>query len=93
MSTRPNVNRQCIFDLSRRAFLATAGGTLASAAAFGLVTPAQAEKRHPTRGGTLRFATRGDVTGLDPHRNILYPACVASKTPLSFIEPASGYPG
>ncbi len=71
MSTRPNVNRQCVFDLSRRAFLATAGGTLA--AAFGLVTPAQAEKRHPTRGGTLRFATRGDVTGLDPHRNILYP--------------------
>jgi peptide/nickel transport system substrate-binding protein len=29
--------------------------------------------RHPRRGGTLRFATRGDATGLDSHRNVFYP--------------------
>lgn len=58
--------------LSRRAFLASTGGALASAAAFGLVGQAEAGKRHPKRGGTLRFATRGDAAGLDPHRNIMY---------------------
>src|SRR5436190_7370637 len=58
--------------LSRRAFLATTGGALASAAAFGLVGQAEASKRHPQRGGTLRFATRGDAAGLDPHRNNMY---------------------
>src|SRR5499427_3104966 len=58
--------------LSRRAFLATTGGALASAAAFGLVGQAEASKRHPQRGGTLRFATRGDAAGLDPHRNTMY---------------------
>src|SRR6266568_4459883 len=25
----------------------------------------------PQRGGTLRFATRGDASGLDPHRNYI----------------------
>jgi peptide/nickel transport system substrate-binding protein len=59
--------------LSRRTFLATAGGTLADVAISGLVGQAQAGKRHPRRGGTLRFATRGDATGLDPHRNVVYP--------------------
>jgi ABC-type transport system substrate-binding protein len=59
--------------LSRRTFLATAGGTLADVAVFGLAGQARAGKRHPRRGGTLRFATRGDATGLDPHRNTIYP--------------------
>src|SRR5919198_2325575 len=58
--------------LSRRAFLATTGGALTSAAAYGLAGQAEASKRHPQRGGTLRFATRGDAAGLDPHRNIMY---------------------
>src|SRR5262249_2343188 len=58
--------------LSRRAFLAATGGTLASAAACGLVGQAEAHKRHPQRGGTLRFATREDAAGLDPHRNTMY---------------------
>src|ERR671922_1008440 len=58
--------------LSRRAFLATTGGALAGAAACGLVSQAEAGKRHPQRGGTLRFATRGDAAGLDPHRNTMY---------------------
>src|SRR5437764_10582492 len=58
--------------LARAAFLATTGGALASAAAFGLVGQAEASKRHPQRGGTLRFATRGDAAGLDPHRNNVY---------------------
>jgi peptide/nickel transport system substrate-binding protein len=58
--------------LSRRAFLATTGGALAGAAACGLMSQAEAVKRHPQRGGTLRFATRGDAAGLDPHRNTIY---------------------
>ncbi len=58
-------------SLSRRAFLATTGGTLASAA-LGLAEFAEARQRHPKRGGTLRFATRADASGLDPHRNIMY---------------------
>src|SRR6266487_5160198 len=58
--------------LSRRAFLATTGGALAGAAACGLVGQAEASKRNPQRGGTLRFATRGDAAGLDPHRNTIY---------------------
>ncbi len=60
-------------SLSRRAFLATTGGAFAGAVASGVVGPAHARTRHPTRGGTLRFATRGDVKGLDPHRNYIYP--------------------
>src|SRR5262244_3942573 len=58
--------------LSRRAFLATTGGALASAAAFGLVGQTEAGQRRPQRSGTLRFATRADAAGLDPHRNIMY---------------------
>src|SRR5919202_926749 len=58
--------------LSRRAFLATTSGALASAAACGLMGQASASKRHPQRGGTLRFATRGDAAGLDPHRITIY---------------------
>ncbi len=59
-------------DLSRRTFLTTTGGALAGAAAFGLAASAEAGKRHPRRGGTLRFATRGDSKGLDSHRNYVY---------------------
>ncbi len=59
-------------ELSRRAFLATTGGTLVGAAAMGLASSAEASKRHPKRGGTLRYATQADSTGLDPHRNIIY---------------------
>src|SRR5262245_30119910 len=59
-------------DLSRRAFLAATGGILAGAAAFGVMGQASAGQRHPSRGGTLRFATRADVSGLDLHRNTIY---------------------
>jgi hypothetical protein len=59
-------------SLSRRAFLVTTGGTLAGAVAGGLVSQTPADTRHPQRGGTLRFATRGDAAGLDPHRNTIY---------------------
>jgi peptide/nickel transport system substrate-binding protein len=58
--------------LSRRAFLVTTGGTLTGAMACGLVSQATAETSQPQRGGTLRFATRGDAAGLDPHRNTIY---------------------
>ena len=57
---------------SRRAFLIAAGGVIASAATYGLGSRAEAGKPHPSRGGTLRFATRGDSMGLDPHRNLIY---------------------
>jgi len=58
--------------LSRRVFLATASGALVGAAALGLPGQAEAAQKHPQRGGTLRFATRGDAAGLDPHRNTIY---------------------
>ncbi len=60
--------------LSRRTFCTTAGSALLLAAALGDVGRVSAVQRHPTRGGTLRFATRADATGLDPHRNIYNPA-------------------
>ena len=57
---------------TRREFLATSGA-VAGAAALGMDPGiANAAKRHPKRGGTVRFATRSDSRGLDPHRNILY---------------------
>ncbi len=67
------VSRQEV-ELSRRAFLSTTSGALAGATAYGIVGQVTAEpgKRHPSRGGILRFATRGDTTGLDPHRNLIY---------------------
>lgn len=63
---------QARLSLSRRAFLTATGGAIASAVAGGLSGQAEASKRHPGRSGTLRFATRGDSTGLDPHRNLIY---------------------
>ncbi len=59
-------------ELSRRAFLAGTSGALAGAAAAGLAGKAEAGERKPGRGGTIRFATRSDTTGLDPHRNSMY---------------------
>lgn len=58
--------------LSRRAFLASAGGAMAGAAAYGLAGAADSPNQPVKRGGVLRFATRGDAKGLDPHRNIIY---------------------
>jgi peptide/nickel transport system substrate-binding protein len=68
--TRETTNRE--HELSRREFLATTGGAVAGAAALGLVGPVEAGKRHPKRGGTLKFGTRADARGLDPHRNTIY---------------------
>lgn len=59
-------------ELSRRNFLATTGGAIAGAAATGLVGQAQAGEPKPGKGGTVRFATRSDAQGLDPHRNVMY---------------------
>ncbi|MGH8057893.1 MAG: ABC transporter substrate-binding protein, partial [Candidatus Entotheonellia bacterium] len=56
-------------ELSRRAFLVTAGGALVSMAAFGFVERAAAAKRHPQRGGILQYSSRVDIAGLDSHRN------------------------
>ena len=59
-------------ELSRREFLAGTGGAIAGAASFGLAGKAEAGEPKPGRGGTIRFATRSDAQGLDPHRNSMY---------------------
>lgn len=59
-------------ELSRRDFLVTTGGTIAGAAAAGMVGQAEAASHKPKKGGTVRFATRSDAVGLDPHRNVMY---------------------
>lgn len=56
---------------TRRQFLGAAGA-VAGAAAMGVSPKAEAAKRHPSRGGTVRFATRADSRGLDMHRNFYY---------------------
>jgi peptide/nickel transport system substrate-binding protein len=56
---------------TRRELLAS-GSALAAASVVGLPGPAQAAKRHPKRGGTVRFGTRDDSVGLDTHRNFIY---------------------
>jgi len=61
---------------SRRTFLTATGGVLASTAALGLAGQADTSRRHPQRGGTLRFATRSDAAGLDPHRHLINPVSV-----------------
>ncbi|UYN96646.1 MAG: twin-arginine translocation signal domain-containing protein [Enhydrobacter sp.] len=59
-------------ESTRRKFL-TGTTALTAAALAGLPAAAQqAGKKHPTRGGTLRFGTRDDSVGLDTHRNIIY---------------------
>ncbi len=59
-------------ELSRRTVLRTTGIALASAAMCGMPGVNAAASRHPGRGGRLRFATRSDATGLDPHRHTFY---------------------
>ncbi|MDP6567574.1 MAG: ABC transporter substrate-binding protein [Alphaproteobacteria bacterium] len=54
---------------TRREFLATTAAAAGAAAAASVPGAAVAA---PKRGGTLRFATRVDGRGLDPHRNIIY---------------------
>ena len=60
---------------SRRTFLTTTGSALGGAA-LGLVGHATTETQPPQRGGILRFATRSDALGLDPHRHLFYPVSV-----------------
>ena len=58
---------------TRRQFLGAAGAAAGAAAIGGVATEAQAKrKRNPSRGGTVRFATRADSRGLDMHRNYYY---------------------
>ena len=59
-------------ESTRREFLASTTA-LAGAAMVGLPREAAAApKRHPKRGGTLRFGTRDDSVSLDTHRNFIY---------------------
>ncbi len=58
-------------ERTRRSFL-TATTALAGAALVGLPAMADARKRNPKRGGTVRFGTRDDSVGLDTHRNFIY---------------------
>jgi len=57
---------------TRRQFLGTAGAVAGAAAIGASPNKAEAAKRHPKRGGTVRFATRADSRGLDQHRNYYY---------------------
>ena len=59
-------------ELSRRTFLTTSSAAVVGAALGGLVPQSEAAMRHPNRGGTLKFATRLDATGLDSHRHNQY---------------------
>ncbi len=59
-------------ELSRRTFLTTSSAAVVGAALGGLVPQSEAAMRHPERGGTLKFATRLDATGLDSHRHNQY---------------------
>ena len=60
------------YQPTRRELLASTSA-LAGAAALGLPAAAQTPaKRHPKRGGTLRFGTRDDSVALDTHRNFIY---------------------
>ena len=52
---------------TRRQFLGTAGAVAGAAAIGASPNKAEAAKRHPKRGGTVRFATRADSRGLDQH--------------------------
>ena len=55
---------------SRRAFLANTGGALMGVSALALAGQATAAvKRHPQRGGILRYSSRGDTAGLDGHKH------------------------
>jgi peptide/nickel transport system substrate-binding protein len=58
-------------ERTRRSFL-KATTALAGTALVGEQAFADARKRNPKRGGTLRFGTRDDSIGLDTHRNIIY---------------------
>ena len=66
-----NERKSGFAETSRRGFLAGSAGVAAAAAVGTAGGPAQAAGM-PKRGGTLRFATRVDGRGLDPHRNIVY---------------------
>ena len=60
---------------TRREFMATTGAVAGAAmlgAAGGAQAASHAAMKSPKRGGVLRFATRADARGLDPHRNYYY---------------------
>lgn len=61
--------------LSRRAFLAMAGAGLGGTT-LALISPDDYSDEDPLRGGVLRFASRYDALGLDPHRYLWNPASV-----------------
>jgi peptide/nickel transport system substrate-binding protein len=54
---------------SRRVFLKAGGAALGAAAMAGLPNAVSAQ---PKRGGILRFATRSESRGIDPHKNLMY---------------------
>ena len=58
-------------ETTRRGFLVGAAGAAAAAALGSAARPGRAAGT-PNRGGTLRFSTRSDTQGLDPHRNLIY---------------------
>ena len=60
---------------SRRSFLKAGGAALGAASTVGLPSLTVAKdiaKGGGKRGGILRFATRSDARGVDPHKNTIY---------------------
>ncbi len=60
---------------SRRSFLKAGGAALGAASTVGLPSLATAkdgDRSSGKRGGILRFATRSDTRGVDPHKNLFY---------------------
>ena len=58
--------------LNRREFLASTTAAVAAGAVAGSIPGAAMAADMPKRGGTLRYASRVDGRGLDPHRNFVY---------------------
>ena len=62
-------NRRSVLKLGTAALGAAALGNLPGRAA---ATSASPKLASPKRGGILRFATRSDARGRDPHKNLIY---------------------
>ena len=69
MDQKPKADKKSSPRQSRRAFLIAGGAAIGAAATAKLPHAAAAT---PKRGGVLRFATRSESRGLDPHKNLIY---------------------
>ncbi|MDP6831715.1 MAG: ABC transporter substrate-binding protein [Alphaproteobacteria bacterium] len=87
-------DKEPALNQSRRNALKATGAALGVAATAGLPRWAGAS---PKRGGVLRFATRSEARGTDPHRNLIYnvsqPLAAMSQGLLDIAPDLSPAPG